>query len=308
VTRRTVEPICIFFDEDDTARWRALLWSWISGTLVGVVLAVTDATTESLAYVSLTVSVLTFCGFIVSYVRTFQSVTMRPVLKPRRAFFEYVWSALTVVLVATIERIFISPEALHAAALETIQSVRENKPVSLGNLSVLSLRAKHILEVGNLKGARRQQAVQDYATIQASLAYVKAERSNRINTDVKRSESELNFRLPSGSFAIGGFPCNSGFYNLSLVTSVAGVRLIPDRHNCALIFRDVRIKGFTQTIDCFVCIDVIFEDCDLSYSGGPLILCGVTFTNCRINERLSELVRSLTPGSSTVTLTSDFSQ
>ena len=51
---------------------------------------------------------------------------------------------------------------------------------------------------------------------------------------------------------------------------------------CSAVFDKATIKGFTQTLDNIGWIDVVFEQCTLTYAGSHLTLVNVRMKDCSI--------------------------
>ena len=110
------ERLYSFFVTDDSARWKAVLRSWGIGTIASIIVVVADGPTSAIAGVSILVSIASLAAFPAIYLVAPTKVRDVEIGRTRRAFMDYAYIGLAPPLIAIIERIISTPQAVHAAS------------------------------------------------------------------------------------------------------------------------------------------------------------------------------------------------
>src|SRR5579864_3028816 len=154
-----IDKLCSFLLVDDGPRWRALLWSWAAGTASSIIAATAGLARSELGAISITVSFLTLGAFVLAYIWSPERIVQRGVFHSRRSFLDVVYAGTAAVLFGIVERMFSSPQAVHAAASTAIETTLKGHVVSNSRLQTLSLAAKKMLESRTLTVEARKVVV-----------------------------------------------------------------------------------------------------------------------------------------------------
>ncbi len=299
-----------FFLLDDKSRWRAFLWSWVLGTALGIVGVFAGASTQTLATLTLSASFSSFGGFLIVYV----SREKRSVSTERREFMDLAYAGIATVLFAGVQRIFRSPEVVHAASIKAIEAVKANQVVSSSYLATIDSRVESLLNKGGEQQAMRRELLADHARVKAArLVLENSKAAHPYPSPSSPLVEAQSFDPPSPASMIQvplGVKPSVVFEGFIYSTNSQANSLVGGGGDpSGLVFLHVIVKTFSQRLDRITWIDVRFEKCLIEYDGGPLILVDVLFVDCtfRIVENAPASLRSaITESIAPVTFSSDY--
>ena len=264
-----------FFLIDDSSRWRAILWSWLTGTLAGAMAATLTNSLNSLAFVSVGISLATFSGFVFSYARTAHHPVA--IVKSRRAFMDYAYAAIAAFFFFALERILTNPETVHAAAVRIGNNIDGKTPVREDEIAAVHA-ALEIIVKRHPDPALKQQITLDYSVVSAASAY---------NVALKEISKHPIARLVGGTLRVGG-PHSAIFADKSVL--LESIRIIADDRvskgvtiqctSCAIVVLEGRFENLTQQLDFGTWIKCHFINCDVLYMGGPSVMVQCEFDDC----------------------------
>jgi len=288
-----IDRIFIFFVKDTTARWRAILLAWAVGSITGVLLALTSASTSELVMVCSGTSLIVFSISVVRYVLPEHERQPGPTfVQPRRAFVQYAYAACVAALLALVERLAATPTAVHAATLVAVKDVQDNRPTSDAQLISVKERIGTVLSNVKTSAATRKLLVSDYALAKAMQSAATTLKMEKKSYPKPEPSSKFTFEPPTPGVAFDVAQRNT-FANLTLQTNSKDNRLTAC-DTCGTVFISTVIRGFSQKLDGITWIDVRFEDCSIEYDGGPLTLANVSFVNCSFSL-LGSVAKSIRP-------------
>jgi len=277
---------------DDRFRWRAILWSWLAGSIAGAIAAVSTDSHDTLAFVSIGISLIAFGSFVISYARaTHRRVE---IVKSRRMFMDYAYAAIAAVFFVVVERILTNPETVHAAAVRIGNNIDGKTPV--GEDQIVSVRAAlEIISKRAAGPALKQQIVSDYSVVSAASAYnVALKEMSRPPGPYMRGAHLEGFRT---AVRANG---SAMFENLEAIgydpTTSEGI--VITCFPCAVVILRGRFENLTQKLDFGTWFRCHFVNCDISYMGGPITMVQCEFERCKfefvgsVNLEVRETIES----------------
>jgi len=306
-----MRAILLSFD-DDWKRWKALVFGWLSGTLIGAIFSGTDASLDTLAIVSLVSAFLVF----VFMLRSHQAVpaVSNGRAKSKRAFVQFAYLSVTALMMTIIEKLLRTPESVHAAAEEqfgaTLNSTPAFRPPKAKIQAVQSRVQQSLIEHPN-QGEVRKTLLSDYAMMQAALVYSGSVPSPHGPNATISFDPKLPLERKGPMWRnIGAY----AFEGLTFKTSAPGAKLLElsSLRSADPIFKDCKIDEFSVDLGDVVWINVRFDKCTLSYAGGPLLLIGVRTEHCtleireRVGPDLANALKSVFSSSEAITFTSQY--
>ena len=153
---------------DNGARWRAILLSWLAGTIAGAIAAISTNSLNGLAFISVSTSLVALVSFVFSYARAPHPhvVTVRS----RRTFMDYAYATIAACFFVALERILTNPETVHAAAARIENNIDGKTPVPEDQITAVRA-ALEIIGKRNPGPTLRRQIALDYSVVSAASAY-----------------------------------------------------------------------------------------------------------------------------------------
>ena len=285
-----------FFLIDDGSRWRAILWSWLAGSIAGAIAATSTDSLNSLAFVSVAISLVTFGGFVFSYTRaTHQRVA---IVKSRRAFMDYAYAAIATCFFVTLERILTNPETVHAAAIRIGNNIDGKTPVREDQIIAVRT-ALETIGKRDVGAALKQQIISDYSVVSAASAYNVALKEISKHPEVHIMGLGLHLTHMTGGH--GGIRA-MGSTMLEDVKVMADESIskgvIIDCTSCAVVVLRGHFEHLTQELDFGTWFKCRFINCDISYMGGRVVMVQCEFDSCTfrfaasVSLKLREVIES----------------
>lgn len=282
-----------FFLIDNRPRWRAILWSWLAGTIAGAIAATSTNSLNSLAFVSVGVSLVTFGSFVFSYA----GATHRRLViaKSRRALMDYAYAAIAACFFVALERILTNPETVHAAAVRIGNNIDGKTPVRKDQITAVRT-ALEIIGKRNLAPALKQQIASDYSVVSAASAY------NMALEEISKSPADhfigghINL-LGGGSFVLARASVMLEDVEVTAKYSTSSVVII-ECTSCAVVVLRGRYENLTQKLDFGTWFKCRFINCDISYMGGRVVMVQCEFDHCAfrfaasLSLKLREMIES----------------
>jgi hypothetical protein len=272
-----LDRLAIFCLDDDRARWRAILWSWLAGCVAGVFASASTFSLTGLAVVCLSVSLATFFVFTASYLReqTYETNSV----STRREFFDYTCAAAAAAAFAVLDRTLTNPETVHAAATR----IKENigvKPVSEYETNAIMAAIMADTRKSG-KPFPDQRLISDYSAVSVASAYSEAMR--HLAKDPGRY-----FRADRTSAITNGSPNGIFLGGSALLTRVRvvstpnpganGIVLACPR--CEVVILYGTLEKVTQKIDFATWFKCEFIESRIFYGGGNFVMCECSFKDC----------------------------
>jgi hypothetical protein len=264
-----------FFLIDDRARWRAILWSWLAGSIAGAIAATSTDSRDSLAFVSVGISLVTFGTFVISY----GSATHRrvPIIKSRRVFIDYVYGAIAACFFVVLERILTTPETVHAAVVRIGNNIDGKTSVREDQIAAVRT-ALEIIAKRNPTPALKQQITFDYCVVSAASAY---------NIALEEISRHPSAHLIGGHFLVnsgGTFALvkdNAMFEDPDIKGLGSGsVGITIACASCSVVVLGGRFENLTQQLDFGTWFKCRFINCNISYMGGRFAMVQCEFDGC----------------------------
>lgn len=266
-----------FFLTDDTARWRAILWSWLAGSIAGALAATSTKSLGNLAFLSVGVSLVVFGGFVFSSAGAAHRRVVT--IKSRRVFMDYAYATIAAGAFVAMERVFTNPETVHAAAVRIVDAI--NGKTAVREDQIVAVRAAlEIIGKRNMSPVVRKRIVADYSVISAASAYNEVLKRISINPGNHIKQMTLKLGGPgSGGIAIESSMLAedleiTGTYRTSHGVSISCT-------SCDVVVLGGRFENVTQKLDFGTWFKVQFINCDISYTGGRVVLFQCAFDNCK---------------------------
>ncbi len=285
-----------FFLIDDGSRWRAILWSWLAGSIAGAIAATSTDSLNRLAFVSVAISLVTFGGLVFSYTRATRERVA--IVESRRAFMDYAYAAIATCFFVTLERILTNPETVHAAAIHIGNNIDGKTPVREDQITA-ARAALEIIAKREPSPALKQQITSDYSVVSAASAYNVA--LKEISEHPERRIEGLNLRLTHLTGSHGAFRVNESWM-IEDVTVIAEESIskgvIIGCTSCAVIVLRGSFEHLTQELDFGTWFKCRFINCDISYMGGQVVMVQCEFDSCTfrfaasVSSKLREVIES----------------
>jgi hypothetical protein len=271
--------------DNDKIRWQAILAGWLVGTLVGAIASLTGASLTTLSIFTLFPALGTFLLSLSPLHRKQRKVCENT----RRSFVRVAYASATAAVFVALEKIVSSPTAVHAAALEESSAALAGTGASgfsEAKIQAIQFRVRQTLANYPNPGHVRKVLVSDHARLQAAAICAK------VPATTGEKDATLSYNPPaSEQNAIMFRDLNKfAFYRVTITTHTLGVRLfeLSPLTTANPIFNSCTIVGFTQDLAGVAWVNVIFKNCDLSFTGGTVLLVDCYADECTFRSSGSD--------------------